>query len=189
MTTRRQAMGYVSFLSPFFLSCLIVLGMSIVPPFVIAETTTNMATVLEELSLFNPEAMERAIQDLASRYPDRFNEGQLLAELKDHADRLKDVNAALRNSDAAAFRSAQAIVNFKRRVLLSNPAVNFNQILCVKREKPGLAANWLVNTSISKTTASSIGILSFDGKFDPLLTSNHFAGDLNLHFDARKSLY
>jgi len=57
MTTRRQAMGYVSFLSPFFLSCLIVLGMSIVPPFVIAETTTNMATVLEELSLFNPEAM------------------------------------------------------------------------------------------------------------------------------------
>lgn len=133
--------------------------------------------------------MGRAIRDLANRYPDRFDEDQLLAELKAHADQLKAVTAALGKSDASSLPAAQTILGFKRRVLLSNPTIDFGRILAVQRSSPGLAGNWLVNTSFPKANASSIGIVTLDGEFTPQLTSKYFLGDLNLHFDAGKTLY
>ncbi|MDP6544334.1 MAG: SUMF1/EgtB/PvdO family nonheme iron enzyme [Phycisphaerae bacterium] len=135
-----------------------------------------------ELSLFNPDAMERAIKDLAKRYPKRFDQAKLLAELRSHSDKLKG---------ATSGPAVQAILDFKRRVLLSNPVVDFDKILAVQRNYPGTTANWLVNTSIRvpKNSPNAIGIVSLDGKFEPLMTSKTFTGDMNLHFDADKALY
>ena len=137
--------------------------------------------VIEELSLFNPEAMARAIKDLAKRYPDRFDQTKLLAELKSHTAKIKT---------ATSVPAAQAILDFKRRVLLSNPVIDFDRILTVRRNGPGTTSNWLINTSIRKTGwDGTIGITSLDGKFEPLTTSKSFMGDLNLHFDAGKALF
>ncbi|NQT36281.1 MAG: SUMF1/EgtB/PvdO family nonheme iron enzyme [Planctomycetes bacterium] len=164
--------------------------------------------IVEELSLFNPDAMQRAIEDLATRHPDRFDEARLLAELKSSADRLPTVTAALTKQDATALPAAQAILDFKRRVLLANPVLDFDRILTVRRIRPGtegksdgscahvgLTSNWEVNTKIPKTGWDnsigivSLGIASLDGDFEPLTTSTSFMGDLNLHFDAGKALF
>jgi formylglycine-generating enzyme required for sulfatase activity len=138
--------------------------------------------VSSELSLFNPEAMARAIKHLSARHPDRFDEAKLLAELKSHAANLKT---------AAPGPASQAILDFKRRVLLSNPAIDFDKILSVQRSYAGTTANWLVNTSIRvpKNSPNAIGTVSLDGKFEPLATAKTFMGDMNLHFDADKALY
>ena len=40
----------------------------------------NIDNVLTELALFNADAMERAIEDLAGKYPEKFKQAQLLAD-------------------------------------------------------------------------------------------------------------
>jgi formylglycine-generating enzyme required for sulfatase activity len=154
------------------------------------DTVVNAKSALQELSLFNPDAMARAIKDLARRYPDRFDEAKLLAELKSHASGLKSATAAMKKKGAKPSAAARAILDFKRRVLLSNPAVDFDRFLTVQRNRPGTTSNWLINTAIPKTGwTGAIGIASLKGKFEPLTTSKSFMGDLNLHFDAGKALF
>ena len=134
-----------------------------------------------ELSLFNPEAMERAIKDLSKRYPKRFDQAKLLEELKSHTAKLKT---------ATSVPAVRAIIDFKRRVLLSNPAVDFDRILTVRRNVPGTASNWLTQTSLGKSGGNgAIGTMSLEGEFQPLTESKFFMGDLNLHFDADKALF
>ena len=145
-------------------------------------TPETMQSIRRELSLFNPDAMARAIKDLARRYPGRFDEAKLLAELKSKAAKLGTVNSV---------PAARAILDFKRRVLLSNPVVDFDRILTVQRNYPGQVSNWLVNTSlrIPGNSQNAIGTVSLDGKFEPLAASKSFMGDMNLHFDADKALF
>ncbi len=166
-------------------------------------TPDPLAPILEELALFNPAAMERAIIHLAGKYPERFDQIKLLAELKSHTGQLAPTLAALTKKDPSAVAQAQAILDFKRRVLLSNPLLDFDQILAVQRIRPGmenvvdpncgqvgLAPNWLVNTDIPKKGwDSSIGIVSLTGDFTPVAESSNFMGDMSLHFDADKVLY
>jgi len=155
-----------------------------------ATPTATLPSLLEELNLFNPEAMERAIKHLACKYPDRFNEKQLLAELKTHTDQLASVREKLKKKDAAAISAAQAIINFKRRVLLANPVIDFDKILSARRNGPGMASNWLTQTSIGRPRGEeAIGTLSLDGKFEPLVTLPSFMRDINLHSSADKLLF
>ncbi len=170
-----------------------------VPP----ETAVRIDSILEELSLFNVEAMDRVIKDLAGKYPKRFDETRILAELESNAAQLKDVATALKKRDASAISAGQAILDFKRRVLLANPLLDFDQIITVQRVRgkssnkadatcasAGMVNNWLVNTAIPKTGwDNKIGKLSLDGDFETLASSTSFMGDLNLHFNADKVLF
>ena len=207
MKTHREQEPSVSIFPAMFLRLLIMLGVffSVLPRDAARgeNTAPTMQSVIEELSLFNPDAMQRAIKDLASRYPDRFDETRLLAELTSHAAGVEAVTAALRKQDAASLPAAQAILDFRRRVLLANPDLDFERILAVERIRPGtagkpdgscarvgLTANFLVNDAIPKTGwDNSIGIVSLNGDFEPLTTSNSFMGDLNLHHNAGKALF
>jgi formylglycine-generating enzyme required for sulfatase activity len=162
-----------------------------------------LENVLVELSLFNPDAMGRAIQDLSARHPELYDETALLAELELHAAQVESVSAALRDQNVDILPAAQAILNFKRGVLLSNPEIDFDDILAVQRIRPGtegkpdgscaqvgMTNNWLANTSIPKSGwDNAIGILSQDSEFETLASSTSFQGDLNLHFGAEKALY
>ncbi|HJN07978.1 MAG TPA: SUMF1/EgtB/PvdO family nonheme iron enzyme [Pirellulaceae bacterium] len=159
--------------------------------------------VLTELSLFDVEAMSRVIKDLAGKHPGVFDKAKLLAELKAKAAAIKETTAALKRRDATAIAAAQAICDFKRRVLLANPILDFDHVIAVRRAQAktsnesdprcahvGMADNWLVNTAITRTGwDSKIGKLSLDGEFTPLATSTNFMGDLNLHFNAGKVLF
>ncbi len=163
----------------------------------------NIDNVLTELALFNADAMERAIEDLAGKYPEKFKQAQLLAELKAKADQIEITLVSLKKRDATAIPAAQAICDFKRRVLLANPILDFEQIIAVERVRAnssnkadancttvGLTNNWLVNTAIAKTGwDNKIGKLSLNGEFQPLTGSTNFIGDLNLHFGADKVLF
>ena len=74
--------------------------------------------------LFSPAAMARAIEDLSKRCPKRFDQAGLLAEFKPHKAELRI---------ATSVPASEAIIDFKRRVLLSNPAFDFDWILTVRR--------------------------------------------------------
>ncbi len=159
--------------------------------------------VLAELSLFDTEAMSRAIKDLATKHPAVFDEPKLLAELHRNTVSLENIIAALKQRDAAAISAAQAICDFKRRVLLSNPILDFDDIVAVRRAAAnasnnpdpncttvGMTHNWLVNTAIPKAGWDSrIGKLSLSGEFTQLASSTNFMGDLNLHFNANRVLF
>jgi len=169
----------------------------------ISQATEQVNLLFDELSLFDAKAMTRAIEDLADRYPDRFNRAKVLAELTAHATQLKSVTAMFKQGDPAALPAGQAIVDFKRRILLANPVIDFDQVVAVQRIRPGtedkpdalctqvgMTNNWLVNTSIPKGGwDNSIGKLSLDGTFEPMAASTTFMGDLNLHFSADTLLY
>jgi hypothetical protein len=102
------------------------------------------------------------------------------------------------NSACARFASLTAQFEaFRREVLLSNPLLDFGQILFVKRSGPGngLPANWQSNSQIrQKTFDDSIEILSLDnldGETDTLFkpSGGLMVSDVDLHFDADRLMF
>jgi formylglycine-generating enzyme required for sulfatase activity len=139
------------------------------------------------MAVFNPDAMERAIKDMAATWPDLFKDADAL---------LKKVNQyrSLKNNPS----KAEGILAFQREVLTRNPLLDFNQLLYVRRDSKSfgkcLPANWQSNSSIPKKGYDNeIAVLSIK---EPTQTKSlyrpaggAFVGDVDLHFDADKMLF
>jgi len=88
------------------------------------------------------------------------------------------------------------ILNFQKKVLLSNPLLDFDTILTIKRtpQNLGLPANWLGNASIHRSGYDNeLALLSpiANGKFTTLYRppNSGFIGDVDLNFAADKILF
>ena len=129
----------------------------------------------------NTEALEMAIKDMASTWPDKFKDAdKLLAELK-----------TLRDSSA----DKAAMDTFQKRVLLRNPLLDFDRLLVVRRKKGNpFPANWQSNSSIGKTGHDNeLAMVSIKnpGEIKTIHRPEKgaFMGDVDLHFDADKVLF
>ena len=152
----------------------------------------------KSLEMLNIEALKRAINDLAKTYPDRYTKApQYLAKLNTFEKQLPKISQDLLKDDTQAQKQLEEIIALKREALLSNPLVDFDKIILVKRSanRLGLPANWQGNCSTaSKGYDNEIALLSIDspkGKLETLYRpkNTEFAGDIDLHYDGDRMLF
>lgn len=151
---------------------------------------------LDFLRGLDVEAMRLAVEDLSGRYPDRYSDGQYLAQLHELAAEREEVIAGVHDDGAAerASRVAASLGALRRQALVdANPALDFDEILFVRRRgQLGLPQNWQGNTSIPKVGYDNeLAVLSRDGSVRTLYAppGGEFVGDLDLHWMGDRLLF
>ena len=147
-------------------------------------------------------ALRRAIDDLAETFGPQYPHGpQYLSRLAALEKQQKE------SPDGTADEQQKindALIALRREALLSNPLLDFDKLLLVKRKANspslGLPRNWQSNSSLPKTGYDdSIEVLSMpklsapgpDGELTTLFKpeGGEFVGDVDLHFDGEKMLF
>ena len=159
---------------------------------------------------FDPEAMRLAMTDLASTYPEHFdNYQESLEVLSAFEAQLTDVEEGLADGSESALTEAEAILAFQRNVLLANPLLDFDHILLLQRGLPnvadgrtamgpniGLPANWQAGVALPRRDRweDSLVVLS-DLRGEPQLETMFTPDDRRtisepvLDFDAERILF
>ena len=89
---------------------------------------------LMDLGLVDFQALRLAIADLAKTFPSEYGgHAEYLRDLKICEARMMEVKDALRQGDKAALDEAERIIALHRRILLSNPLMDFDRLLVIKR--------------------------------------------------------
>ena len=151
-----------------------------------AELSQVAADVVKNLA-----PLERAINDLATTYPDRFDGEKYRAQWQTFVDRFSTIQPDELEQLTAQFDA------FRREVLLSNPLIDFEQLLFVRRKGPGngLPANWQSNSQIrSKSFDDSIEALSMADQGGPTVRrfkppAGLMVSDVDVHFDGDRMLF
>ena len=93
---------------------------------------------LADLEMVNPTAMRRAITDLIQTFSADYPGGQdYLNTLENYEKRLPAIKDALKQMDGNALTAAEKIIAFQRKALLSNPLLEFDKLLLIKRKPIG----------------------------------------------------
>ncbi len=162
---------------------------------VIVEKKERIRTSLE---LLNIPALKRAIADLKETYPNQYARAdQYLARLTAFEKELPELTKRLMKGDAQAEKRLGRIIALKREALLSNPLIDFDRLILIRRSanRLGLPANWQGNCSVAaKGYDNEIVTLSLerlDGEMERLYRpgASEFVGDIDLHFNADKMLF
>ncbi|MCD6303942.1 MAG: hypothetical protein J7M21_03150, partial [Planctomycetes bacterium] len=160
-----------------------------------SKDSKELASTLQEVK---PEAIRRAIRDLMETFPKRYTRGEeFLRRLAPLAEQLPAIISGVTKGDESAIRKAKELLALRREALLSNPLLDFDKLLVVRRglNNLGLPRNWLSNSSISKNGYDNeIDVLSPigpDGRLRTLFRPDggYFVGDVDLDFDARRMLF
>jgi formylglycine-generating enzyme required for sulfatase activity len=149
---------------------------------------------LTVLKRFNPEALERAISAFAAKYPDAYKDKEAL--LKRVAD-LRQTVAAAGNAFSAKVAAAQQLEALNDAVFLKHPAIDFKEILFVRRSSGsvhnGLPANWQGNSSVPLHGYVNDVVRAplKQGGQEPqvVYASDCFVGDVDLDYDAQRIMY
>ena len=155
---------------------------------------------LAALGLIDVVAMRRAVDDLATHFPDQFSERkEAFARLAEIEKRQVDVRKALEMGDESALETLGEFQRFQRELLLANPLIDFDRLLIVKRSTRspdlGLPYNWQGNSALPRSGFDDeIAILPLDPARAELTRLYKpekpvFVGDVDLHFDGDKLLF
>ncbi|MFC1760523.1 SUMF1/EgtB/PvdO family nonheme iron enzyme [Planctomycetota bacterium] len=133
------------------------------------------------------KALRLAITDLLTTYPQQYQNGPLFLKRLDKITKM----APGRTRD-------RALGNLRREALLSNPLLDFDRLLMIRRLSQGdqgLPTNWQGNEKL-KSTRYTNSIVSFSiahpisrlhTVFQP--KAGYFVGDLDLHFQGTRLLF
>jgi formylglycine-generating enzyme required for sulfatase activity len=151
---------------------------------------------LTRLDFFNPDALERAVNAYAKKHPEVYADKDALlrriAELRKVADEVK-----AGNDFQAKLATARQIEALHDDVFLKHPAIDFKEMLFVRRSKGsahrGLPQNWQGNSSVPLHGYFNTLVrapLKPDGK-EPqtVFSSESFIGDVDLDYDAQRVMY
>jgi len=149
---------------------------------------------LTALRQFNPESLERAINAFAAKYPEVYKDRDAL--LKRVAD-VRQAASAAGNDFGAKLAAAQQVEALNEAVYLKHPAVDFKEILFVRRSSgsvhSGLPQNWQGNSSVPLhgyvNDVVRAPLKQGDQAPQVICESSCFVGDVDLSFDADKILY
>ncbi|MDO4587521.1 MAG: SUMF1/EgtB/PvdO family nonheme iron enzyme [Planctomycetia bacterium] len=139
----------------------------------------------------NRESLKLAIEDIMTNYPDEFENSNYLERWEDFDQKFSEL-AGQNNDDFIEL--AQEYEAFRREVLLSNPILDFDQILLRKTTNPALQPNWISNASREKGEYNdSLVLLDMNNLDAPLKEvargpENSYIGDIALHWEADRCL-
>lgn len=146
---------------------------------------------LAKLKNINVKALRLAIADLDKMYGGKYKG-------KEYLRRLGKVEQLLAAGDGLSVEQVEDVVKLQYEILLSNPLLDFDKLLFVKRKnanKLGLPQNWQGNCSLPrKGYDDSICVLSPVGPEGEVSTlykpaKDVFVGDVDLNFDGDKLLF
>ncbi|UCG57240.1 MAG: SUMF1/EgtB/PvdO family nonheme iron enzyme, partial [Phycisphaerales bacterium] len=150
---------------------------------------------------FDFEAFGLAIEDLIETFGRDYPEGRAYRKrLALLAAARKDVLVSLGQGDSGApslSELARELESLRYEALLSNPLLDFDELLLLKRRRGqlGLPVNHKCNSGIKRTGYDNeIAVLSPlrpNGKLRTLFrpTAGQFVGEIDLHFDADRLLF
>ncbi|MDD2454924.1 MAG: SUMF1/EgtB/PvdO family nonheme iron enzyme [Kiritimatiellae bacterium] len=151
---------------------------------------------LTRLDFFNPDALERAVRAYAAKHPEVYTDKDALlrrsAELRQIA---AEANAG--NDFQVKLAVARQIEALHYDVFLKHPAVDFTELLFVRRSKGsahrGLPQNWQGNSSVPLHGYFNELVrapLKPGGKApQTVFASENFIGDVDLDYDAQCVMY
>jgi hypothetical protein len=88
-----------------------------------------------DLEQVNLRALKMAVRDLIETFPAEYSGGdEYLNAVARFERRLSEIREGLRRRDRAAMEEAWRIVALERRALLSNPLLDFDRLLLIKRK-------------------------------------------------------
>lgn len=158
----------------------------------------HVETVLVGLRRINFPALRRAVADLTQTYGAQYPRGaaylQRLEGVEETLPRLQEEAA---RGDPAALHTAEELVALQREALLSNPLLDFDRMLLVKRSENllGLPQNWESNSSLPQTGYDNEIVVLSGLPSEPQLATlfrpegGRFVGDVDLHWDADRLLF
>ena len=145
---------------------------------------------------FDFESLRLAIEDLNERFGPEYPKA---TEYLKRLNRLKKLSRDLNRyrSKADLLKLAGAMKELQNEALLSNPLLDFNQLLLLKRKRGqlGLPVNHKCNSGIKRTGYDNeIAVLSPVHPGGILRTlfrpeRGEFVGEIDLHYDAEKLLF
>ena len=98
----------------------------------------RLAKAKANLELVNFTAMRLAIEDLTRNFPDKYKNGrEYLRAIHTWEQRAAEIKSALDRGDRAAAGQVDEIMTLQRKALLSNPLIDFDKILLIKRRPLG----------------------------------------------------
>lgn len=161
----------------------------------------ELLLVRDACSMLDVAALRLARDDLAASFPETYHlkpdcETRLIAL----EQALPRIQADLAVGKRQAYDEAKAGIELAREILLSNPLLDFEEMVVVRRSDTspalGLPQNWQGNCSLPKGVYSNeIALLSWrEQGANPWRTvfraaPEAFAGDVDLNFDADKMLF
>lgn len=163
----------------------------------LAQQAEAFEVAKSDLESLNLPALRRAIRDLGDSYPAQYRDGESLAqELDRFESNLPRVKKDLDQGDKAGLTAISRFRDLQRRALLSNPLLNFEQILLVKRSEANLALpqNWQGNSSLNPRVDNEVCKMPLRGNNPPLQTlyrpaEKWFVGDVDLNCEGDKLLF
>jgi formylglycine-generating enzyme required for sulfatase activity len=103
-----------------------------------ADIGDTFSKALSKLEGVNIVALRRAVRDLMKTFPAEYIHGEdYLRALDVYEQYLPGIQDALRRKDENALRQAEEIIAFRRQALLSNPLLDFDTLLLIKRKPLG----------------------------------------------------
>jgi formylglycine-generating enzyme required for sulfatase activity len=165
-------------------------------PAVAAEPSAT-AELARHLRLVDPAALGRALDDLATTFPDRYPAAEFRRRLAGLESDPAALRARLLAGDAAAVAPARAWLRLQREALLANPLLDFRELLLVRRgaARLGLPTNWASNCSLPKdgydNEIARLDLHDPAARPRPVFrpADGTFVGDLELHWDGRRLLF
>jgi hypothetical protein len=101
------------------------------PPGRVAKAKAN-------LDLVDFAALKLAIEDLTKNFPDKYKDGrEYLRAVEIWQQRTAEIKDALDRGDRSAARQVDQIMALQRKALLSNPLLDFDKMLLIKRKPLG----------------------------------------------------
>ncbi|MBL7146818.1 MAG: hypothetical protein ISS76_21440, partial [Phycisphaerae bacterium] len=91
-----------------------------------------------DLELVNFTAMKLAVKDLMKDFPEKYTNGEkYLRAIENYENRLPTIKKALERGEKAAARQIDEIIALQHLALLSNPLLDFDKLLLIKRKPIG----------------------------------------------------
>ncbi|MCD6395665.1 MAG: SUMF1/EgtB/PvdO family nonheme iron enzyme [Planctomycetes bacterium] len=103
-----------------------------------AESADKGAETLSRLERIDLGSVRLAVKDMVKTFGADYPQGvQYPGRIDAYEKDMAEISRRLANGDAAAVKRAEEILEFKARVLLANPLLDFGKLLLIKRKPVG----------------------------------------------------
>jgi len=178
----------------------------------------RLAKAKANLELVNFAAMRLAVEDLTKNFGDKYKNGhEYLRAIDGWQQRAADIKDAIDRGDRAAAGQVDEIMALQRKALLSNPLLDFDKMLLIKRKPLGdprrskgdpendkglgkflgipQQSSWQLHTMTDTDGwANEIALLSSVNPKGSLTTiykptGGRLVNEMDLHYDAEKIMF
>jgi formylglycine-generating enzyme required for sulfatase activity len=171
-----------------------------------ATPSVRLERLAESVAGIQPAAMRRALEDMASTWPERCPLGKQQSLLDDPDTRIESLLKRLRAGEEAAVPESEKLLADVRAALLANPLLDFDRLLVLRRQfpdvnaarsaAPGTTNNWLTCDAIPRQNAWRDALVVLSQLRGPVAEQMLYQPetmetilDPDLHFDGERILF